>query len=220
MVTSIGTIQITIQALTPILDQLKQVNTGIANFGKNLKGITGKGIDTSGATKDFGVFMKRIDSGIYGAQEQFSNLNESGKNNLNELGKVTDVTSKRVVNSTKQMKQGIIGQLLDVQTFVGQIVHYITFSIGVQLVMGIKKGFADLRESFVEFEKNITDVVAVTGYVGSAFDDVKERISKLARVVSKESIYSAVEVSKAFYDIASAGYDVSKMTKEQLIPFT
>ena len=115
-----------------------------------------------------------------------------------------------------------IGQTLKTifsfRNMVAKIAHYITFTVGVQLVMTLVRGFREMVDSTEEFQRAIVNAATISGYLGDAFDEVVQHLSKLALALSKETIFSATDVAKAFYQIASAGYDVSKLTKRELIP--
>jgi len=68
------------------------------------------------------------------------------------VGKITE-SGKQMGNGFQQgAKRGISG-LLSLQSFVGKIVHYITFSIGVQMVMMVRQGFQNMIEDFKEYRQ-------------------------------------------------------------------
>lgn len=119
----------------------------------------------------------------------------------------------------KGAQKGILG-MVSLQSFVQKIVHYITFSIGVQLVMGVKRGFEALVISLTEFERAITNTATVAGYFGAAFDSAREKVEDLALAISTKTIFSAIDAAKALYSLASAGYNVVEMTERELIPIT
>jgi len=147
------------------------------------------------------------------------------KNTVREVDGQFKVGGASITKSAQRMGTGIasgaktgMAGLLSLRSFMAKIVHYITFSIGVQLVMGIRQAFSSLIETFSEYERAITNAVTVSGYLGSAFEEVKDRVSDLAETLSKKTVYSSLEVAKAFYSIASAGYDISKITEQEVIP--
>ena len=84
--------------------------------------------------------------------------------------------------------------------------------------MGIKKGLTDAIDSFKEFEKTLMNTVSVSGYLGNSFDDAARKVEGLATTLSKTSIFTKTEIVSAFYDLASAGYDVVQMTEQEFIP--
>jgi len=45
-----------------------------------------------------------------------------------------------------------------------------------------------------------------------------ERLSNLSRLLGRKTVYSAIDVAKAMYSVASAGYDVGEVTERDLIP--
>lgn len=104
------------------------------------------------------------------------------------------------------------------QGFVGKIAHYIQFTIGVQLVMGIKRAFEEIITIFKEFEKSMYNAAAVSGYLGKAFDDAVDSIQDLTIQLARKSIFTVREVGVAMYDLASAGIDPVTTSAEDLIP--
>lgn len=104
-------------------------------------------------------------------------------------------------------KQGMLG-MLSLQEFVKQVVHYITFSIGVQLVMGIKSAFDYMIDTFKEFEQQAIRTAAVTGRLDASFDDVVQSIMDVSTALADTSVYMRKDVVRSMYDFASAGFDV------------
>jgi len=130
-----------------------------------------------------------------------------------------------ITASTKSMSQAIsnwskrsILSMLSLQKMTAKIVHYITFSVGVQMVMAIKKGFSDMISSFTDFERAATNATTVSGYMGRSFAKVKKRIMDISKTLAKKTVFSALDVATAFYNLASAGIDVGKVTEDQLAP--
>jgi len=72
--------------------------------------------------------------------------------------------------------------------------------------------------SFAKFEQSIVNATSVTGKLGDEFLIVKGHLSNLAQVLGKTTVFSAREAAEAMYDLASAGIEVGKMTKEDMIP--
>ena len=126
---------------------------------------------------------------------------------------VLDTSKKITVGSQKS-----IFSMLKFKDFVGKIVHYVTFSIGVQMVMGIQRGFQAVIENFKEFERAAANAATVSGYLGGSFEQVKNRMMEMSKVLSRETVYSALEIQKSFYQLASAGLDVAKITRQQMLP--
>jgi len=98
------------------------------------------------------------------------------------------------------------------------IQHYLSFTIGVQIVMRSIRALQQTIDLFTEFEKRVVMAAAVSGYFGKAFDVATASIQRLALTLSRRTIYSANEIAEAMYSIASAGYDVGKITERELIP--
>jgi len=114
-------------------------------------------------------------------------------------------------------KQGISG-MFSLQSMLQKITHYITFSIGVQMVMAVRRGFEQLIENFKEFERAATNAATISGYLGGAFEDVRDKIMEVSKELGRNTVFSALDVSKAYYNLASAGYDVASMTSKDLLP--
>ncbi|MBE9561795.1 MAG: phage tail tape measure protein, partial [Proteobacteria bacterium] len=71
---------------------------------------------------------------------------------------------------------------------------------------------------FADFEKAIANAASVTGATGQAFEDTKKNIEEVSDILGKTTVHSASDAANAFYDLASAGYDVANMTKSDLEP--
>jgi TP901 family phage tail tape measure protein len=68
-------------------------------------------------------------------------------------------------------------------------------------------------------EKAAANVAAVMGKTGAAFTIYKQQVMTVSKALSGEFLFSAQQISLAFYTLASAGYDVTKMGEKELIPF-
>ena len=122
--------------------------------------------------------------------------------------------SHKMVDASKYTLSG----MLSFKSMIGKMMHYITFSIGVQMVMKLREGLTTIITSFRDFERSIVDAAAVAGNLGGAFDRVTKHLSQMSLVLGSETIFSAQEVAEALYDLASAGYDVANMSKSDLTP--
>ena len=118
----------------------------------------------------------------------------------------------------QKFSQNSIRHMLSLKSMVGKITHYITFSIGVQLVMALRTGMQQLVDIFSEFERAATNAATISGYLGSSFVRVREHIKDVSRELGRNTVFSAIAVANSFYSLASAGYDVSKMTSKELLP--
>jgi len=72
--------------------------------------------------------------------------------------------------------------------------------------------------TFTDFEKAATNAATISGHLGASFVEVRNHIMDVSRELSRKTIFGINEVATAFYDLASAGYDVSSMTEKDLIP--
>ena len=126
--------------------------------------------------------------------------------------------TQETTNAFEQMRRNSILQLISLKSMVGKILHYITFSFGVQMVMQVRQGFSSMIESFKEFERAATNATTVSGNLGRSFDDVKQHIMDMSIMLGRKTVFSANEVAAAYYNLASAGYDVANLTENELIP--
>ena len=116
-------------------------------------------------------------------------------------------TSKSWGSGMKSM-QGVTGVAM------GNIVAMIAQK-GMQM---ITQAFKFIINTFKEYESAITNAAAVSGVYGAAIDTVKESMSEFAKTLSRKSIYTMNEVAAVMYDISSAGYDITNLMEEDLIP--
>lgn len=123
-------------------------------------------------------------------------------------------TGSSLAVSTKQSFGNMLKTMLNFQGFMAKIIHYITFSIGVQMVMGIRRGIESAIDIFKEFDKAIYETASVAGYLGASFDDAVADLKEFAREVVKGTIFTAGEAAEALYDLASAGYDIVDMARK------
>jgi len=158
-------------------------------------------------------------------ENTFLGMGMKVQSNIKMMDQGFKVSAGNVVDSSRMMGRGIqhganqgVAGLLSLKAMVGKIVHYITFSIGVQMVMAVRQGFTQMIEDFKDFERAVVNAVTVSGYLNRSFNEVKDRITDISKALGKKTVFSAVEVSKAFYDLASAGIDVGKVTEKELEP--
>jgi len=138
---------------------------------------------------------------------------------INEDGKTYMVGGMKSVSSqTKRSIGSMLKDLLSFRNMFGKIMHYITFSIGVQSVQRLFGGFKQLIEIIGSFEKRITEVASISGYMGASFEEVKESLMEFSRELSGKSIFSVNELADAFYSLASAGFDVYSLHEDDLLP--
>lgn len=107
-----------------------------------------------------------------------------------------------------------IRSMLKFSSFFQKIVHYMTFTLGVQLILGVQRAISGAIESFKEFEAAAKNAAAVSGYVGAAFQEAAKDIEQLSIALVEDTVFTATEASKAMYSLASAGYDVAAMAKD------
>ena len=81
-------------------------------------------------------------------------------------------------------------------------------------ILALKKSIS----VFQEFEYAVASAASVTGAVGEAFEATKKNIEEVSKELGRTTVFSASEAANAFYDLASAGYDVANMAKSDLQP--
>ena len=199
MAVSLGQLSIGIQFdLRAFKGQAKYIQSMIGGLGKSM----GKAIQPMSA--EVGKGLNNV----------LTNFNNTGK----QLDKSAKETGKRIHKGISSGIQKTRNNLISFGEFFRQIMHYITFSIGVQMVMGIKQAFTDMVETFKTFERAATNAATVSGALGKSFEKVKRHIMDVSQELGRETVYGANDVAEAFYNLASAGYDVSKMTADDLLP--
>jgi len=104
------------------------------------------------------------------------------------------------------------------KAFSTHIQNYLSFTIGVQIVMRSIRAMQEAIDLTSEFTKAVGLAAGVSGYLGESFDDAVKHIEKMSKLMATKTIYSALDVAKAYYSVASAGYDVFEVTDKQLIP--
>jgi len=247
MANSLGEISVKFHAATgDFLNKLKDVNKGVQATRRQFIALNKVLAQTASynitplarATRDIvkgtkgasGVFNRQSDAlrgtvmntheAAYSAKTLASenkHLIKSGLMMSRSYKKVGEGAWRMSESMTAANKQTLLS-MLSLRNMVGKITHYITFSIGVQMVMAIRQGFSDAIDSFKSFERAATNAATVAGYVGGAFEDVRDHIMDVSKELGRTTVFSAVDVANAFYQLASAGNDVADMTKNDLRP--
>jgi len=238
--TSLGTLTVEVQTLTKGVDagfsklnktlanfsknaskNLIEINQSIASLNQNILGL-GKTEPKGSGVKQWTAKTKAEMANVEMKMRQhYANMighNQKLQISWRTMANGSLKASGTVRDTTKSMADNSIRSMLNLQSFVKKIVHYITFSIGVQMVMGIRQGFTDMIEDFKEFERAATNAATISGFLGGAFTKVRDHIMDVSRELSRKTIFNIIDVSKAFYNLASAGYDVSDMTSNELMP--
>jgi len=86
-----------------------------------------------------------------------------------------------------------------------------TVYAGMRVIGGMIKATA-------EFEQAIANAASVTGKSGKEFEQAVNAMNETALQLSAGTKYTAREVAAAFYDLASKGFDVAKLSAEELKP--
>jgi TP901 family phage tail tape measure protein len=230
---SLGNISSTFTAnVEGFISGIQKMNNALNSMVKKFKdnqAILSKGIiPPKQVTKDFGHFMNTLESGMDKAgasTDKATTLIQKRMGTLKGVyGTVTTTTKmmgdkivsthQSVAEATSQSFRGMISTMLNWKSFVSKIVHYITFSIGVQLVMAIRSGITNTIRSFMEFEKAVYQTASVAGYLGKSFDGAAVSIKNFAVEVTKGTIFTAGDAANSLYDLASAGFDVVAMARK------
>jgi len=142
-------------------------------------------------------------------------------------GKKWEHAGSQMASATDQTFTGMMKTMISFKTFMAKIMHYITFSIGVQLVMRLKQAFSDMITTFSDFQHSATMAASVSGRLGAGLDDMTTSIMNVGVELGKTTIFMATEATDAFYSLASAGFDVASAiedagdnAKDILKPFT
>jgi len=209
--TSLGTLTVHINAdYGNLKRQFKDITAAIQKFGTTVSKIQNK------SSKDTEMSQIRTRTSFRKTEEGMGKFTETFKKVGNQYVK----TGERMAISTKQSFGMMMKDMLSFRNMAAKIVHYITFSIGVQMVMGIRQGISSLVTSIKEFDKASTNAATVAGYLGGAFDKVKGHIESVSIELGKKTVFSAGQAAEMFYSLASAGYDVSDMFSKDLEPIT
>jgi len=198
---------------------IKNLRQGISVAAKEIQKLN-KSLARAGAGKLIGEFSqlnKEVD-GIVARLRKVVPETMRVTKSFTYMGDNMVKANISIRESTRKATQSSIKNLASLQSFIGKVVHYITFSIGVQMVMGIRKGIEQLIETLQTFQRAITNAASVAGYLGASFDDAREKIAHLAVAIGTTTVYSAQDAARSLYSLASAGFDVVNMTARDLIP--
>lgn len=80
------------------------------------------------------------------------------------------------------------------------------------------RGLGGMIKTTADFEQSIVNAASVTGTSGQAFVDSVSRMSETALALASATKFTASEVGAAFYDLASKGFDVARLSAAQLEP--
>ena len=86
--------------------------------------------------------------------------------------------------------------------------------IGIAGAIGVKKA----TDNFREFEQAAVNAASVGGEVGEEFQKVKENVMDMSKSLGRETMFTAGQTADALWHIASAGYDVGTMVKQEFKP--
>lgn len=205
--TNVGTIQVIVSANTKRLTAaLSAASAQIRKFGK----VTGT-IGPQMATQ-YTQSMSRM---VTATHKNQTTLRDFGAT-TGTTARTTSTNMQQIANSGRQMSAGIQssvqkahGSFNTFSDFVDKIRHYVVFSIGVQMVMGLKRAFDYVVRTFMEFEQQAIRTAAVAGRLDAAFDRIVENIKQVGRELADTSVFMATDVVKAMYDFASAGFNVA-----------
>jgi len=196
-----------IDSINKELSKIKLTPTQIVPPQVDTSGIVGSfnkmNVETSKAIEDHKARAKTLGDGI----KYTSVVTDKGTKNI--------ITSyNRASTQTKKSIGEIVKSILNWRDITEQILHYITFTIGVQLVMSIRRGIEGAIEAFTQFNKSVTNVATVVGYTGAGFAKATSDIAKFAKEVTKGTIFTANQAAASLYSLASAGYDVVSMARK------
>ena len=90
--------------------------------------------------------------------------------------------------------------------------------VGAIGVYGLSKGIKSATDNFREFEQSAVNAASVSGETGDAFIAIKENVMDMSKALGRETMFTAGVTAEALYDVASAGYDVGNMVKNEFKP--
>jgi TP901 family phage tail tape measure protein len=212
--TNLGNFNTQLKALVKNAGAAKQLGislNGVVNSSKKLATQQDK---NTKSYRDTSKGMKVIDSSMEKLDGRTGRLITT----YHKVGDSMVATNKVFKRDTPQSLMHTMKSLLSFQSFLGKMVHYISFTFGVQFVMTIQKSFQEAVESFKKFERAATNAATVAGYVGESFGEAQEHIMSVSRILGRTTVFSATEAADAFYQLASAGNDVLELTEKELTP--
>jgi len=181
----------------------KAIATTMTIGGRKFPMLVGSIEDAIKVTDDLNKYFKTI--GV-DASVSFTQIDEAGKQYQIRIGSMRKATDDSI--------KGTLKQILSFKSMFAKIMHYVTFSIGVQSVMAIRNAIKSLIDTMLEFQSSAINAATVSGYLYASFDNVTNQIMSMSRYLARNSVYSVTDITKAFYSLASAGYDVNLITKD------
>ena len=119
--------------------------------------------------------------------------------------------------ATRQLNT-ISGKFKSTGAKVTALAKKFTMLAGVAGIAAVGLAAKNAISTFTDFEKAIANAASVTGATGEVFEATKAHIEAVSRELGETTVFSASQAANAFYDLASAGYDVASMTKDELKP--
>ena len=119
--------------------------------------------------------------------------------------------------ATRQLN-AISGKFRSVGRGVADLARKFTMLAGVAGIAAVGLAARNAISTFTDFEKAIANAASVTGATGEVFEATKTHIEAVSRELGETTVFSASQAANAFYDLASAGYNVADMTKSELKP--
>lgn len=200
--TNVGTISVLITARTGQFTKgITQATAALNTFARNAGRIAGA---ITAPTKN----VEGLGSALSKNQSKLTDFGMTGVQAGKQMGQMGTGMGK-AANAIGNNVGKAQNSLLSFQSFIGKISHYITFSIGVQMVMGIKRGFQSLIDTTIEFEKQAVRTAGVAGRLGGAFDKTVENLQQVSRTLGATTIFFATDAVNSMYDLASAGFDIA-----------
>lgn len=114
------------------------------------------------------------------------------------------------IQQSQQMVQGFGTTLVQNSRAVGIGFTAMGAAMLAPLTLGVKSAY--------DFEKAITLAASKTGETGEAFESTKQKMTDMAMVLGRTTVFSATDAANAFNDLAGKGFDVVSMSAEELKP--
>ena len=164
------------------------------------------------------TFSTIVNKARYTAKQISNSFAKTSKKMTNWSASISSSMPKSLTTSAKQSVGVIEGFRNRIGRIAEMIGHYLTFTIGVQIVMGTVRAIKGVITNIIEFQRAATNAASISGYLGDSFEAVRNHIEKVSRELGRTTVFTAKDAANAFYNLASAGWNVSKIGKKELLP--
>ena len=222
-------VSLDLTSLNKLLNKLKQqLNKDFSEIAKIIEGST-KGIDEN-MDKSFNSMQKSSRKATDSVKNNFKTIEKSTNQTFKEVEKQVNNTSKSIkddfktstdnasksfkdlqIEAGKQLVQtgNHISQLGDKITSIGKgmtkLGAVMTASITAPIMLFTKKAL----DTTMEFEAQMSKVIAITGKSGEEASEILEQLSAKARELGKATSFTAKQAGEGLEYMMLAGWDVN-----------